>query len=121
VSYTLQIEDYPGIVRDKGKFESYEDALEAGIGLFREGELDDFIIADSERETSEYIYGYQLMEEECPICGKKVMRKQMERTHDCHGIPFRLVCAACYDRLMEYPGYDGEYYTELDENIEEDW
>lgn len=39
---------------------------------------------------------------------------------DCHGIPFRFVCYECYDKLME-KGYDGQYYTELDEQIEPDY
>ena len=36
----------------------------------------------------------------CPTCGKEVVRDDMLFTHDCHGIPFRLVCFDCYDRLM---------------------
>lgn len=55
----------------------------------------------------------------CPICKRDVDRDEMAFTYDCHGIPFRLVCFGCYDKLME-KGYDGEYYTELDENIEPD-
>lgn len=38
----------------------------------------------------------------------------------CHGIPFRLVCDRCYQRIMS-KGYDGEYYTEADEQIEDDY
>ena len=56
----------------------------------------------------------------CPVCEKEVARSDMEFTHDCHGIPFRLVCFSCYSRLME-KGYDGEYYTEADEQIEDDY
>lgn len=41
-------------------------------------------------------------------------------THDCHGIPFRLVCFDCYDRLMA-KGYDGEHYDETDECLDEDY
>ncbi|MFR1310814.1 MAG: hypothetical protein ACLSCO_19310 [Gallintestinimicrobium sp.] len=41
-------------------------------------------------------------------------------TKDCHGIPFRLVCDRCYQRIMS-KGYDGEYYTEADEQIEDDY
>lgn len=55
----------------------------------------------------------------CPTCNKEVDRREMAFTYDCHGIPFRLVCFDCYDKLME-KGYDGEYYTSLDENIEPD-
>lgn len=44
----------------------------------------------------------------------------MTFTHDCHGITYRLVCNSCYDTVMQ-KGYDGEYYTELDEQIEDDY
>ena len=56
----------------------------------------------------------------CPVCEKQVEREGMEFTTDCHGITFRLVCWDCWERLMA-KGYDGEYYTEADENIEEEW
>lgn len=54
----------------------------------------------------------------CPICNKTVDRSDMGFTRDCHGITYRLVCWDCYDKLME-KGYDGEYYTEADECIDE--
>lgn len=80
---------------------------------------------------------------ECPICGKKIEYHHIDSyddppiawaisdfkwgyhiagkfTSDCHGIPYRLVCFNCYDKCME-KGYDGEYYTELDEQIEPDY
>ena len=56
----------------------------------------------------------------CPRCGREVERNDMAFTKDCHGIPFRLVCYDCYDKLME-KGYDGEYYTELDECLSLDY
>lgn len=56
----------------------------------------------------------------CPVCNKEVEREDMLFTYDCHGIPFRLVCYDCYDKLME-KGYDGEYYTEADECIDWDY
>jgi formate dehydrogenase maturation protein FdhE len=56
----------------------------------------------------------------CPVCGKEVERSNMLFTHDCHGIPFRLVCSRCWEKLMS-KGYDGEYYTEADEQIEPDY
>ena len=56
----------------------------------------------------------------CPACGKMVPRFDMEFTRDCHGIPFRLVCSGCWRRLMAR-GYDGEDYTEADEQIEPDY
>ena len=59
--------------------------------------------------------------ETCRVCHQEVSRDDMQWTYDCHGIPFRLVCSDCYDNIMEEQGYDGEYYTEFDENIEEDY
>lgn len=56
----------------------------------------------------------------CPECGKEVERTDMCWTKDCHGIPFQLVCCDCYERRMKN-GYDGEWYDEWDEQIEEDW
>lgn len=49
----------------------------------------------------------------CRNCGKEFPRSAMSFTHDCYGIPFRLVCAECYDKLMD-KGYDGRVYDELD-------
>lgn len=57
---------------------------------------------------------------ECPVCHQQVERSQMMFTHDCHGIPYRLVCIHCYDKLME-KGYDGQYYTEADECLDYDY
>lgn len=64
--------------------------------------------------------GARQMEEDvriCPICNKEVSRADMYFTRDCHGITFRLVCFECYPKLMA-KGYDGEYYTELDECLD---
>ena len=58
---------------------------------------------------------------ECPVCNGMFEREDMEFTHDCHGITFRLVCRECYERIMEEKGYDGEYYTELDECLDWDY
>lgn len=57
---------------------------------------------------------------QCAICEGTFQRSDMTFTHDCHGIPFRLVCPACYERAME-KGYDGEYYTEADECLDDDY
>lgn len=57
----------------------------------------------------------------CPVCGKEVERQDMTFTHDCHGITFRLVCSRCWERIMNSKGYDGEYYTVADEQIEPDY
>ena len=56
----------------------------------------------------------------CEKCGREFKRCDMAITYDCHGIPFRLVCYDCYDKVME-KGYDGEYYTEADECIDYDY
>ena len=56
----------------------------------------------------------------CPICNIKVERDDMCYTKDCNGIPYRLVCFRCRERIMS-KGYDGEYYTEADEQIEADY
>ena len=56
----------------------------------------------------------------CQCCNREVERKYMEFTRDCHGIAFRLVCFDCYEKLMA-KGYDGQYYTEADECIDEDY
>lgn len=57
----------------------------------------------------------------CPVCEREVERKNMNFSRDCHGIPFRLLCWECLEKIYEEKGYDGEYYTELDECIDEDW
>ena len=68
---------------------------------------------------------------ECPICKTKIKYIESIKgtlddeqddcvavmSTDCHGIPFRTICVDCYDKVMDEKGYDGEYYTELDENI----
>ena len=56
----------------------------------------------------------------CPICDSKVERDDMCYTKDCNGILYRLVCFRCRERIMS-KGYDGEYYTEADEQIEVDY
>ena len=58
---------------------------------------------------------------ECECCGKQVERNDMQFTKDCHGITYRIVCLECYDKIMNKKGYDGEYYTENDECIDEDY
>lgn len=56
----------------------------------------------------------------CQNCEKKYPRSAMTFTVDCHGIPFRFVCFRCKE-ILEAKGYDGEYYTELDEQIDDDY
>lgn len=57
----------------------------------------------------------------CQVCQKEFPRSCLTWTHDCHGIPFRLVCCECYEKVMEGNAFDGEYYTEADECINEDY
>jgi hypothetical protein len=54
----------------------------------------------------------------CSACGRETDRRNMDYTKDCHGIIFRLVCNTCYTRLMAN-GYDGAYYTEAEECIDD--
>lgn len=56
----------------------------------------------------------------CQVCEKEVLRGDMSFTRDCHGITFRLVCNDCWEKLMSR-GFDGAYYTEADEQIEDDY
>lgn len=56
----------------------------------------------------------------CQCCEKEVERRDMEFTRDFHGITFRLVCYNCYNKLMA-KGYDGQYYSEADECLDEDY
>lgn len=56
---------------------------------------------------------------ECPECGKMKPRSEMEFSRDCHGIPFRLLCFDCISTIYETKGYDGQYYDERDECIDE--
>ena len=56
----------------------------------------------------------------CPVCNKEVDREDMEFTRDCYGIPFRLVCWNCYCEIMD-GGYDGQYYTEADECLDDNY
>lgn len=56
----------------------------------------------------------------CPVCENLYEREDMLYTRDCHGITFRLVCHECYESVMA-EGYDGEYYTEADECLDEYW
>lgn len=59
--------------------------------------------------------------QKCENCGKYVPKSDLFLTYDCHGIPFRSVCSDCYEKIMDEKGYDGEYYSELDECIDWDY
>ena len=56
----------------------------------------------------------------CKNCDKEFEREDMPFTTDCQGIAYRLVCYKCYDKLMA-KGYDGQYYDERDECLDDDY
>ena len=56
----------------------------------------------------------------CRECGKEFNRNEMDFTRDCQGITFRLVCFKCWDKAMAN-GYDGQYYDERDECLDDDY
>lgn len=117
-AFILQVEGkLIGEYIDRSEHDTYDEAEEAAITLFDNGngEPGDFRIVESETGHRWILPGYRLVTEKCPICEKNVCRQYMLRTHDCHGIPFRLVCERCYDKIMSTKGYDGERYTEEDE------
>lgn len=74
-------------------------------------------LTEEEYDLTEERYFYST---ECPHCGRRVDKRDMSFTYDCHGIPFRFVCQDCWNVLME-KGFDGEHYTEADECIDWDY
>lgn len=56
----------------------------------------------------------------CKRCGAEHPRSELQFSHDCQGIVFRLVCESCMDEIDDI-GYDGEYYDERDECLDEDY
>lgn len=57
----------------------------------------------------------------CPVCNEACKHSEMARTFDCHGIPYRLVCYECYDKIMNEIGYDGSEYDYCDERFDYDY
>ena len=57
----------------------------------------------------------------CPVCNKEYPRSEMTFSRDCNGIPYRLLCFDCTNKIYEEKGYDGEYYTEADECLSYDY
>ena len=82
---------------------------------------EDFIIFEPATGFRQRLSAHLFQQEQCPECNKTVSHHKMCRTYDCHGIPFRFVCHACYEKIMLSKGYDGEYYTEADECIDSDY
>ena len=120
--FVLQKEAYyHGMYDDVAGFMSYDEALAECCRQFDSGnDFDDWRIVEQRNGAVYPVPNYKLHKEPCTNCGKEVRMMDLVRTRDCHGIPFRAVCPDCYDRLMS-KGYDGEYYTEADENIDEDY
>ena len=118
--YVLQI-GYTGHWEDVKEYDDYDAAAEGAGKMFDLGEDSDFGIYEPERKHRTLIYPHTLQKFNCPICGKEVRQRSTVWTYDCHGIPFRRVCENCYAEAVEPKGYDGEYYTELDECIDCDW
>lgn len=65
--------------------------------------------------------GHTFLKGSCPECETEIRKRDSVQTYDCHGIPFRRVCQDCYNRIMSSRGFDGEYYTEVDECIDPDY
>lgn len=103
------------------RYGTYDEAMESAGNMFDSGVAYNFRIVDEAADLVYNIAGHTLTERSCPVCGRVVRQYQMERTHDCHGIPFRLVCGSCYDRILEYPGFDGEEYSGADECLDYDY
>lgn len=100
-------------------FGTYKHCMRKACQLHDAGADSDFLIEGDGQQFC--VRSHTLEKVECPICGKQVRVYQMEQTYDCHGIPYRMVCGACYDRIMDERGYDGEKYTEADENLDYDY
>ncbi len=88
--------------------------------LFDTG-VDGFIILETKdgieiREAT--LPPHRLVKQKCPVCGQETRWHEMAMTRDCHGIPYRMVCSRCYDRIYYATGFDGVYYTEADECID---
>lgn len=106
--------------REVSEHRTYDEAMKEVCRLFDNGEESDFLIYESVANWTR-IRPHTLVEQPCPVCGKPTRQMDMERTYDCHGIPFRYVCYKCKRRIEATKGYDGEYYTEADECIDFDY
>ena len=104
-----------------GEFKTLNEAIDEAGRLHDAGDDDDFVVVSHPKYGLWHVNGYQLHKSPCPVCGKDVRSMDFRQTQDCHGIPMRYVCEDCYSQIMDTRGYDGEEYSELDENIYEDW
>lgn len=120
--FTLQSEgEWLDQFENRSDHDSYDEAVEAAGKLFDGGDEGDFRIVENATGQKRRLRGYTFSKQPCPVCGKESRARDMERTYDCHGIPFRKVCSKCYDRIMNERGFDGERYTEADECIDYDY
>lgn len=121
-AFTLQSEgEWCGQFETRSEHDSYDEAVEAAGYLFDAGDDGDFLIIENATGQKWRLPGHAFQKELCPECGKEVRVHDMERTVDCHGIPFRRVCLDCYDRIMSDRGFDGEEYTAADECLDYDY
>lgn len=120
--FTLQSESPPDWqFETRSEHDSYDEAVEAAGKLFDAGDEGDFRIVDNSTGRAWRLSGHTFQKEPCPVCGREARIREMMRTCDCHGIPFRRVCADCYDRIMSSRGFDGEEYSEADERIDPEY
>lgn len=120
--WSLQVDDYPAGYIEVSQHNSYEEAEQEAMRLFDGGREDDFRIVEVETGSTWNLPAYSLHKEVCPVCGKEIRHEDFRQTRDCHGFPYRWVCLDCFFDIMDGPdGHDGEYYTEADENLDEDY
>lgn len=120
--FALQSEgEWYGQFETRSEHDSYDEAVEAAGKLFDAGDEGDFRIVENATGQKWRLHGYTFAKEPCPVCGVEARVHDMERTHDCHGIPFRRVCADCYDSIMSSRGFDGEEYGGADECLDYDY
>jgi len=122
--FELRAEDDYGYWLKRGSYNSFDEAFDKACELHDSGkDMGDFAIVEvaPEGNFGRIIHSHQLEKEPCPICGKEVRNIDMVMTVDCRGIPFRRVCSGCWIDIVDGKGYDGEYYDELDECIDDVW
>ncbi len=115
--WALKIERYaPFVFEEISRHNTEQEAIDEMCRKFDDG-LDCAFVVKEDGHAGLIYYPHKLLKVKCPRCGKEVRVFQMERTYDCRGIPYRLVCEDCWHEIEDGPGYDGEYYDELDECI----
>ena len=119
--FVVQREWMYGEYEDMKGFYTWDEAFKGMCDTFDASNGDDdYRIVETATGCLWPFPAHRLMIDRCPVCQRAARRMDFAWTYDCHGIQFRLVCSKCFDELMS-KGYDGEYYTSADENIDEDW